>query len=1142
MGARLQFGILGPLAVLRAGAPVHVGGPRQRALLALLLCSANRVVSRQQLVDELLGDQPGESAERMLHVQISRLRKAIDSEGEPPRLIAQAPGYVLRVEEGEFDLHEFERRLSDGTRAREQGDAVLAGTTLRAAESMWRGRPLADLEFEPFARLEVQRLEELRLLVTEERIDAELALGRHASLCVELEALVEQHPLRERLRAQLMLALYRTGRQADALASYRAGRSLLVEELALEPGPQLRQLEQAILTHDTSLLLGRMVAGPASDASTADDRRPLEPGAVADRSPSHRKGDTHRMPVLGASIVVVLAVIAAAAVAVTSGDARSLRVPANSLAEISPSSNRVTAVLPVGNSPGPITFGSGSLWVANIGDQTVSQVDPGSLRTLRTITLGATPTAIAAGPGAIWVAESSPGSSFVVVRRLDPQFDALGAPHRIGNVVPGGAGSIAANGSVVWVAPSSGLLTRLEPGTGRIVQQVDPHAGPAGITLRDRAVWVTDSEANNVTRIDPSGLQTPIPVGNGPGAIAAGAGAVWVADTQDDAVVRIDTGTNAPTTTIPVGRAPNAIAVGEGSVWVANSEDATVSRIDPSTDRVTATIALGGSPSAITIADGRVWVTVDAPPASHARTLSGGTLRMDTPDPFDTAPDLLDPAIAYSPGAWQILYATCAKLLNYPDRSGATGEQLTPEVATSLPTRSPDGRIYTFTIRPGFRFSPPSNQPVTAQTFKATIERTLNPRMKSYVDSEFTDVAGAAAFIAGKAAHISGIQARGNRLTVRLLRPEADIPERLAQPFFCAVPTDTPIDPAGVRLIPSAGPYYVTADTPDQTIVLERNPNYHGGRPRRLNRIVLTLGVSSQRAVSDIESGRADYTQIGGTPASTVNQLAARLAARYGPDSSAAADHHQQFFEHQNPELDFLLLNTHRPLFRDRRLRLAVSYAINRTALARLGDGYGTPDRPTSQYLPPGVPGFSGTELFPLKPAVDRAKAIATGHGRTAVLYSCNSSGCLQLDQTVRNDLATIGLNVEVRSFDHETLYAKISAPGAAFDLAFATWLPDWPDPAAMLNGMLANSSSFYPTFNDPSYTRAAAAASRLSGPRRYLAFGRLAARLARESAPIVAYGNSYWQEFFSPRIGCQTYSFYNAADLASLCLRRRQR
>ena len=134
-----------------------------------------------------------------------------------------------------------------------------AAVMLREAESLWRGRPLADLEFEPFARLEVQRLEELRLLAVEERIDAELALGRHPALCPELEALAAEHPLRERVRGQLMLALYRSGRQADALEVYRAGRSLLVEELALEPGPRLRQLERAILEQDAALELPRAI-------------------------------------------------------------------------------------------------------------------------------------------------------------------------------------------------------------------------------------------------------------------------------------------------------------------------------------------------------------------------------------------------------------------------------------------------------------------------------------------------------------------------------------------------------------------------------------------------------------------------------------------------------------------------------------------------------------------------------------------------------------------------------------------------------------------------------------------------------------------------------------------------------------------
>lgn len=1142
MGARLQFGILGPLEVFRDGTSVRVGGPRQRALLALLLCNANRVVSRQQLVDELLGDQPGDSAERMLHVQISRLRKVIDTEGEAPRVIAHAPGYLMRVADGELDLHEFERRLSDARLALERGDAELAADTLREAESLWRGRPLADLEFEPFARLEVQRLEELRMLAVEERIDAELALGRHAALSAELQPLVEQHPLRERLRAQLMLALYRTGRQADALASYRVGRSLLVEELALEPGPQLRQLEQAILTQDRSLLLdqpddplGRSTRGPGGERPDPNVE-PLSRPVAAFRRATRR-------PLIAASILLVVGAIAVAAVAVSGGSARGLSVAPNSLAAIDVGTDRVAAVVPVGNSPGAVTFGSGSLWVTNDGDQTVSQVDPKGLRTVRTISLGAPPTAIAAAAGAIWVAESSPGVNAVIVRRIDPQFDSLGPARRIGNVVPGGPASLAAVGSALWVAPSSGLLTRLDPSHGQIAQQLDPNASPAGIALGYGAIWVTDTDADNVTRIDPTGLRTAIPVGVGPGAIAFGAGAIWVADTLDDTVVRIDPATAAVRTMIPVGRAPSALAVGDGAVWVANTGDGTVSRIDPSSDRVTATIAVGESPSAITIAGARVWVAVDARPASHSRVLPGGSLRMELGDPLNAPVDSLDPALAYSPGGWQILYATCAKLLNYPDRSGPAGEQLAPEVATSLPEVSAGGRTYEFTIRPGFRFSPPSSQPVTAQTFKYTIERTLNPRMKSQspVASEFTDVVGAAAYMAGRTSRISGIQVRGERLVLRLLRPEPDLPARLAQPFFCAVPTNTPIDPNGVRLVPSAGPYYVTSYTPGQSVVLVRNPNYHGRRPHRLARIEVTLGASSQQAASDIEAGRADYTSIGGNPDSTINRLAARLASRYGPGSPAAADHRQQYFEHQNPELDFLILNTHRPLFSDARLRLAVNYAIDRTALARLGNGYGTPDQPTGQYIPPNLPGFSGSKLYPLTADLNKARAIATGHGRTAVLYACDYSGCQQQAQLVRNELAAIGLNVEIHTFDHETIYAKIAAPDARFDLAFATWLPDYPDPAAMLNGMLSN-SPFYPTFNDPTYTREMAAADQLTGPRRYQAIGSLAASLARNSAPIAAYGNNLSEEFFSPRIGCQTYAFYNGADLAALCLRPQHR
>jgi DNA-binding SARP family transcriptional activator len=253
MGARLEFAILGPLEVRVGGTLVPVGGPRQRALLALLLCHANHVVSRDQLIDELLADQQAGQAERMLRVQISRLRHALADGSGACRVAARPPGYLLLVEPGELDLQVFEERVAAGRCALQQGDPGQAAELLGEAEALWRGRPLADLEFEPFARFEIQRLRELRLLVAENRIEAELALGHHAPLCPQLGQLVAEHPLRERLRGQLMLALYRSGRQADALDTYRAGRSLLVEELGVEPGPELSQLHDRVLAADPGL-------------------------------------------------------------------------------------------------------------------------------------------------------------------------------------------------------------------------------------------------------------------------------------------------------------------------------------------------------------------------------------------------------------------------------------------------------------------------------------------------------------------------------------------------------------------------------------------------------------------------------------------------------------------------------------------------------------------------------------------------------------------------------------------------------------------------------------------------------------------------------------------------------------------------
>jgi YVTN family beta-propeller protein len=290
---------------------------------------------------------------------------------------------------------------------------------------------------------------------------------------------------------------------------------------------------------------------------------------------------TRRVRLLVSGVSFVVLAVIAVLTALVAAPGPGVHVGANSVAAINPGTDRIVASIPVGTRPGAIAFGSGSLWVANVDDQTVSRVDPQALSTSRTLSVTGPPTGLAASANAIWVTQSDPQGSSVSVNPIDPQFNAVGSATRLGNVVPGGPGTVAARGDTVWVAPSSGLLTRLNAVDGRVAARIDPNSGPAAIALGDGAVWVTDTDANNVTRVDRNGRLTPIAVGNGPTGIGVGAGGVWVANSLDDTIVEIDPGTNSVTARIPVGHSPRGVAVGAGSVWVANSGDGTVSRVDP---------------------------------------------------------------------------------------------------------------------------------------------------------------------------------------------------------------------------------------------------------------------------------------------------------------------------------------------------------------------------------------------------------------------------------------------------------------------------------------------------------------------------------------------------------------------------------
>src|SRR3954449_10144580 len=252
----MDFRLLGPLEVVTQDGSADIGAGKRRALLTYLLIHANEVVSAEQLIDELWGEQAPATAMKSVHVYVSQLRKALHANGD--LLVTRGSGYVLTLHDGDLDTQRFARRLAEAQQALEDGDARAAAGAARAALELWRGPALYDVAYESFAQTEAARLDELRLVAFETRIDADLVLGEHARLVGELEALVAEHPLRERCRAQLMLALYRCGRQSEALDVYRDARRLMIDELGIEPASELRELEQKILAQDPDLASPRL--------------------------------------------------------------------------------------------------------------------------------------------------------------------------------------------------------------------------------------------------------------------------------------------------------------------------------------------------------------------------------------------------------------------------------------------------------------------------------------------------------------------------------------------------------------------------------------------------------------------------------------------------------------------------------------------------------------------------------------------------------------------------------------------------------------------------------------------------------------------------------------------------------------------
>jgi DNA-binding SARP family transcriptional activator/ABC-type transport system substrate-binding protein len=900
LGRGMEFLVLGPVEVRIDGRPLELGGPKQRALLALLLLDANAVVSRDRLVDALWSELAPPNAQRSLDSYVSRLRSLLGAN----RIERRPPGYRLRVEPGELDLARFEELLKQGRAA--AGDPAAAGELLTEALALWRGHALADLQEESLLVAEAERLEERRLRALEAHIDAELELGAGGELVAELERLVAAQPFRERLLGQLMVALYRDGRQADALAAYRAGRRRLAAELGLEPGPELRALERRILEQDTAL--GALPRPPETPRRRRSRARATAVGVALaavvasavvgvelgtrGSSATTARGSTTGVFELTAHSPVAGASLADAPTAMVA-DASSIWLAEPSAGEVvrvAFSSRQIEEKVPLDGSPSvsALAFGSGSVWAAAVPGHTVYRIDQATERVTDQIVLPGDGSvgALAYGFGRLWVADSHDQELLA----YDPASDRPAGSFGIDVE----ASALAAGAGAIWIA---------DYGQG-LVEEVDPQSGHDLGTTR---------------------------VGAGPAAIAVGDGAVWVANSLDNTVSRIDAASGKPGPAISVGNDPVALAASGRSVWVANEYGSAVSRIDTRRNGVVQTTAIGGGPTTLAAAAGRIWVGTTALGAHR-----GGTLRLLFGRPLsqDTALQVNLPP-PQSDGLTNDALFTFARV--------GVSQQLVPDLAVSVPPPANGAKTWTFRLRRE-RYS--DGRLVQPEDFRRAIERVF--RVRAPWSFLYTEIVGAGACSAHRCDLSRGILVDDahRTITFRLASSDPGFPGKLAAPVSAPVPPGTPWYDVGYTPIPGTGPYMVaTANAHEIRYV--RNPHFHewshaaqpDGNP---DVIVMRYGLSPVQEAREIEQDKADWS-ADGVPGSLLPEIVRRFPG--------------QWHSLLQPDTEWLQLNTTIPPFNDLRVRQALSLAIDRAAIVRMYGGRLTAT-PTCQLIPPGLAGY----------------------------------------------------------------------------------------------------------------------------------------------------------------------------------------
>jgi YVTN family beta-propeller protein len=1033
----VEFRVLGDLEVRRDGQAIPLGAHQQRAVLAVLVLHAGELVSSERLIDDLWGERPPATAAKTLQVYISRLRKALTADGaatSEEAIVTRQHGYVLRVGREHIDAQVFAALLEEGRRAHAEGDFQRAGRALEDALELWRGPPLAEFALEAFARDEIARLEELHLEAVETRVACELELGRHTAVVAELERLTAQHPLRERLRAQHMLALYRCGRQSDALAVYRQTREILVDEVGIEPSPELRDLHQKILGQDPVLQNAIVPERGVADGSGGLDGVTQEPG-------HGRWRRRPRLPVAGALVAMVAGVAGAIALLAHSvAPPQPARVSANAVAVIDPGSNLLTSQIEVGPSPSRVLSTRGAVWVSNADGHSVSRIDPAKRDVRETIPVGNGPSGLGFADGALWVANTLDGK----VVRIDPATNSVVQRIPVGNRPT----AVAIADGAVWVANSGeATLSRIDPVRGREVARVPLGASPTDLVSSAGSLWVSSEKDRAVLQVDPRNgrVVQPIALTSTPAALAAGPGTVWVANAVDGTVTRIDADSGRVAAVIPVGNGPAGIVATRDAVWVGDEYGGTVDRIDPRTDHVVRQITVDNHPTGLALVNGALYIAERESGDAHR----GGTLA----EVAGRDLDYVDPAYADDTLSAGLLEMTNDGLTAYQHVGGASGTQLVPDLALSLPAATDGGKTYRFVLRRGIRYS--TGAIVRPEDVRASFERMFEIRSDGV--GFFTGIVGAAACVrAPRPCDLSQgivVDAPHSAVIFHLTAPDPDFLDKLSTWFASVLPARTPAHVIRSRPLPATGPYMIARYTRGREVRLVRNPHFHewsqaaqpDGYP---DSIVVRLNVNPKVSVDAVEHNRMDV--FGGLrdeiPQGRMPELLTRFTGR----------------THINPSLnvDYMFMNTRVPPFDDVRVRQALNYAVDRRAVVRTfarGSALAT-----CQILPPNSPGYERYCPYdaPQLRAARRLVQLSGTSGMTVVFWT-NSYGKPSA-RSVVPALKQLGYRVRLKVAPIDRYFRAVADSRTQAQIGNGTWAADYPAPADFLSHLLS-CAAFFP-------------------------------------------------------------------------------